>query len=148
LRTTMHELGDLLSEEEIQAFMAVMDVNNDGVIGFQEFIDTLKTQTTELIPSGRPDPMQQEAEVRRPADLGGWVGSLEIQWLPKGVNKVLNNRLTFGSHFLPQFWWRRCLPCSWRAPWASKSSSPGGGHRTWEQTEVRMQGMAIKKDIP
>jgi len=79
LRTTMHELGDLLSEEEIQAFMAVMDVNNDGVIGFQEFIDTLKTQTTELIPSGRPDPMQQEAEVRRPADLGGWVGSLEIK---------------------------------------------------------------------
>lgn len=33
LRTTMHELGDLLSEEEIKAFMAVMDVNNDGVIG-------------------------------------------------------------------------------------------------------------------
>ena len=33
LRTTMHELGDLLSEEEIHAFMAVMDVNNDGVIG-------------------------------------------------------------------------------------------------------------------
>lgn len=33
LRTTMHELGDLLSEEEILAFMAVMDVNNDGVIG-------------------------------------------------------------------------------------------------------------------
>jgi hypothetical protein len=33
LRTTMHELGDLLSEEEIMAFMAVMDVNNDGVIG-------------------------------------------------------------------------------------------------------------------
>lgn len=38
LRTTMHELGDLLSEEEILSFMAVMDVNNDGVIGFQEFI--------------------------------------------------------------------------------------------------------------
>lgn len=29
----MHELGDLLSEEEIAAFMAIMDVNNDGVIG-------------------------------------------------------------------------------------------------------------------
>ena len=33
LRTTMHELGDLLTEEEIVAFMEVMDVNNDGVIG-------------------------------------------------------------------------------------------------------------------
>lgn len=33
LRTTMHELGDLLTEEEIVAFMQVMDVNNDGVIG-------------------------------------------------------------------------------------------------------------------
>jgi hypothetical protein len=33
LRTTMHELGDLLSEEEIVSFMLVMDVNNDGVIG-------------------------------------------------------------------------------------------------------------------
>lgn len=29
----MHELGDLLTEEEIAAFMAIMDVNNDGVIG-------------------------------------------------------------------------------------------------------------------
>ena len=33
LRTTMHELGDLLTEEEIASFMAIMDVNNDGVIG-------------------------------------------------------------------------------------------------------------------
>lgn len=48
LKTTMHELGDLLSEEEIHAFMAIMDVNNDGVIGYNEFLDTLKTQTPEL----------------------------------------------------------------------------------------------------
>lgn len=33
LRTTMHELGDLLEEQEIAQFMSVMDVNNDGVIG-------------------------------------------------------------------------------------------------------------------
>lgn len=33
LRTTMHELGDLLTEDEIVSFMSVMDVNNDGVIG-------------------------------------------------------------------------------------------------------------------
>lgn len=36
LRTTMHELGDLLTEEEIMAFMQVMDVNNDGVIGVSD----------------------------------------------------------------------------------------------------------------
>lgn len=36
LKTTMHELGDLLSEEEIHAFMAIMDVNNDGVIGVRQ----------------------------------------------------------------------------------------------------------------
>ncbi len=33
LRNTMQELGGLLSDEEIQEFMQVMDVNNDGVIG-------------------------------------------------------------------------------------------------------------------
>lgn len=32
-RTTMSELGDLLTEEEICAFIAIMDVDNDGVIG-------------------------------------------------------------------------------------------------------------------
>ncbi|KAG1674847.1 hypothetical protein FOA52_015235 [Chlamydomonas sp. UWO 241] len=52
LRTTMHELGGLLSEEEIQAFMDVMDVNRDGVIGFEEFISTLRTQMPEM---GDPD---------------------------------------------------------------------------------------------
>mmetsp|Transcript_14736 Transcript_14736/g.36747 ORF Transcript_14736/g.36747 Transcript_14736/m.36747 type:complete len:245 (-) Transcript_14736:613-1347(-) len=49
LRTTMHELGDLLTEEEIMAFMQVMDVNNDGVIGYQEFLATLKTQSPEML---------------------------------------------------------------------------------------------------
>ena len=33
LRTTMSELGGLLSDQEIADFIAVMDVNNDGVIG-------------------------------------------------------------------------------------------------------------------
>ena len=33
LRTTMHELGDLLTEEEIVAFMQIMDLDNNGVIG-------------------------------------------------------------------------------------------------------------------
>jgi Ca2+-binding EF-hand superfamily protein len=32
LRTTMTELGGLLSEQEIGAFAAIMDANNDGVI--------------------------------------------------------------------------------------------------------------------
>lgn len=32
----MHELGDLLSEEEIVSFMEVMDVNNDGFIGVSQ----------------------------------------------------------------------------------------------------------------
>jgi hypothetical protein len=36
----MHELGDLLSEEEIVSFMAVMDVNNDGVIGVRHCLGT------------------------------------------------------------------------------------------------------------
>lgn len=48
LRTTMHELGDMLTEEEIVSFMAIMDVNNDGVIGYHEFLNTLKTQAPEL----------------------------------------------------------------------------------------------------
>ncbi|KXZ51694.1 hypothetical protein GPECTOR_11g144 [Gonium pectorale] len=48
LKTTMHELGDLLTEDEINAFMAIMDVNNDGVIGYNEFLATLKTQAPEL----------------------------------------------------------------------------------------------------
>ncbi|KAG2490626.1 hypothetical protein HYH03_011017 [Edaphochlamys debaryana] len=48
LKVTMHELGDLLTEEEIAAFMAIMDVNNDGVIGYTEFLATLKTQAPEL----------------------------------------------------------------------------------------------------
>lgn len=38
LRTTMHELGDLLTEEEIQAFMAIMDSDNDGIIGVSDTI--------------------------------------------------------------------------------------------------------------
>ncbi|GFH09877.1 uncharacterized protein HaLaN_05102, partial [Haematococcus lacustris] len=37
LRTTMHELGDLLTESELLSFMQVMDANNDGVIGYQEW---------------------------------------------------------------------------------------------------------------
>lgn len=68
LRTTMHELGDLLSEEEILSFMSVMDVNNDGVIGFQEFIDTLKTQTPELITENNNDRDGLEAELNH--DVG------------------------------------------------------------------------------
>lgn len=48
LRTTMHELGDLLSEDEIMSFVQIMDVNNDGVIGYQEFLSTLKTQTPDF----------------------------------------------------------------------------------------------------
>eukprot|EP00798_Chlamydomonas_sp_ICE-L_P026149 gene26149-11873_t len=48
LRTTMHELGDLLTEEEIAAFMEIMDVNNDGMIGYEEFINTLKTQAPDI----------------------------------------------------------------------------------------------------
>eukprot|EP00775_Hariotina_reticulata_P010822 gene10822-10979_t len=48
LRTTMHELGDLLTEEEIQAFMAIMDSDNDGIIGYQDFLDTLRTEAPEF----------------------------------------------------------------------------------------------------
>lgn len=33
LRTTMSELGNLLTEEEICAFIAIMDVDGNGVIG-------------------------------------------------------------------------------------------------------------------
>ncbi|KAF6254221.1 hypothetical protein COO60DRAFT_337541 [Scenedesmus sp. NREL 46B-D3] len=44
LRTTMSELGDLLTEEEIMAFVSIMDVDNDGVIGYQEFLSTLRSE--------------------------------------------------------------------------------------------------------
>lgn len=33
LHTTMSELGNLLTEEEICAFIAIMDVDGNGVIG-------------------------------------------------------------------------------------------------------------------
>lgn len=33
LRTTMSELGNMLTDEEISAFIAIMDVDGDGVIG-------------------------------------------------------------------------------------------------------------------
>ncbi|KAL6763831.1 hypothetical protein V8C86DRAFT_2483131 [Haematococcus lacustris] len=48
LRTTMHELGDLLTESELLSFMQVMDANNDGVIGYQEFLDTLKMHSPDM----------------------------------------------------------------------------------------------------
>ncbi|GIL45970.1 hypothetical protein Vafri_3074 [Volvox africanus] len=44
----MHELGDLLSEEEINAFMEILDVNNDGAVGYTEFLTMLKTQAPDL----------------------------------------------------------------------------------------------------
>ncbi|GFR42641.1 hypothetical protein Agub_g3578 [Astrephomene gubernaculifera] len=53
LKTTMHELGDLLTEEEIADFMNIMDVNNDGVIGYTEFLATLKTQAPDSAPYSR-----------------------------------------------------------------------------------------------
>ena len=84
LRTTMHELGDLLSEEEILSFMSVMDVNNDGVIGFQEFIDTLKTQTPELITDNNQDKGELEAEV---ADDGGTYVPPDNQAIEMGALK-------------------------------------------------------------
>lgn len=33
LTTTMKELGDLLTPEEISTFVAIMDKNSDGVVG-------------------------------------------------------------------------------------------------------------------
>lgn len=66
LRTTMHELGDLLTEEELVSFVQIMDVNNDGVIGYQEFLSTLKTQA--------PDFGGEEYE-QSPQDLDAPVGS-------------------------------------------------------------------------
>mmetsp|Transcript_29926 Transcript_29926/g.66224 ORF Transcript_29926/g.66224 Transcript_29926/m.66224 type:complete len:340 (+) Transcript_29926:205-1224(+) len=60
LRTTMHELGDLLTEEEILSFMAVMDVNNDGVIGYQEFLSTLKTQTPDMVGLDQDQPSSSQ----------------------------------------------------------------------------------------
>lgn len=44
LRTTMRDLGDLLTEEEIQQLENLMDVNNDGVIDYSEFINMLHSQ--------------------------------------------------------------------------------------------------------
>ncbi|KAF5827314.1 hypothetical protein DUNSADRAFT_869 [Dunaliella salina] len=65
LRTTMHELGDLLTEDEIMSFMAIMDIDNDGVIGYQEFLSTLKTQA--------PDNDEDQEEM----DEDRWVLSLQ-----------------------------------------------------------------------
>eukprot|EP00879_Flechtneria_rotunda_P024952 GHRR01026479.1.p1 GENE.GHRR01026479.1~~GHRR01026479.1.p1 ORF type:complete len:298 (+),score=85.49 GHRR01026479.1:625-1518(+) len=48
LKTTMSELGDLLTEKEIETFISLMDVNNDGVIGYQEFLETLRSEVPEF----------------------------------------------------------------------------------------------------
>lgn len=51
LKTTMRELGDLLSEEEIQQFCTLMDKNNDGVIEYSEFISMLQSQVSaQMVP--------------------------------------------------------------------------------------------------
>ncbi|KAJ9528178.1 hypothetical protein QJQ45_014172, partial [Haematococcus lacustris] len=60
LRTTMHELGDLLTESELLSFMQVMDANNDGVIGYQEFLDTLKMHSPDM--ASDEDYAEEEAE--------------------------------------------------------------------------------------
>ncbi|GIL71740.1 hypothetical protein Vretimale_824 [Volvox reticuliferus] len=63
LRTTMHELGDLLTDEEISAFMEILDVNNDGAIGYTEFLAMLKTQAPDLSSSdGLEDSMSNKAK--------------------------------------------------------------------------------------
>ncbi|WIA37287.1 hypothetical protein OEZ86_014228 [Tetradesmus obliquus] len=49
LRTTMSELGDLLTEEEIMSFVSIMDVDNDGVIGYQEFLTTLRSEVPKFV---------------------------------------------------------------------------------------------------
>eukprot|EP00967_Tisochrysis_lutea_P083040 scaffold115200_cov16-Tisochrysis_lutea.AAC.1 len=49
LRTTMHELGDLLTEDEIMSFMAIMDIDNDGVIGGDPRHFVLKMEGTSHI---------------------------------------------------------------------------------------------------
>jgi calmodulin len=37
LRSTISELGGFLTDEELQTFISIMDVNNDGVIGVGSF---------------------------------------------------------------------------------------------------------------
>eukprot|EP00878_Enallax_costatus_P041779 GHUV01048665.1.p1 GENE.GHUV01048665.1~~GHUV01048665.1.p1 ORF type:complete len:270 (+),score=82.21 GHUV01048665.1:927-1736(+) len=48
LRTTMSELGNLLTDEEITAFIGIMDVDGDGVIGYAEFLETLRSEVPEF----------------------------------------------------------------------------------------------------
>lgn len=43
-KATMTELGNLLSEAEIDEFLGLMDTNHDGVIDYAEFIRLLKCQ--------------------------------------------------------------------------------------------------------
>ncbi|GLC41135.1 hypothetical protein PLESTB_001795100 [Pleodorina starrii] len=64
LRTTMHELGDLLTDEEITSFMTIMDVNNDGAIGYNEFLATLKTQAPNLAGGGSVVPLDSLEALR------------------------------------------------------------------------------------
>ncbi|WIA17045.1 hypothetical protein OEZ85_013953 [Tetradesmus obliquus] len=63
LRTTMSELGDLLTEEEIMSFVSIMDVDNDGVIGYQEFLTTLRSEQ-------QPDDSDGMGSGQHPSTIG------------------------------------------------------------------------------
>ena len=52
LKHTMAELGGLLRDEEIDLFVSLMDVNNNGTIEYGEFIRTLKSQLPAYFCSG------------------------------------------------------------------------------------------------
>uniref|UniRef100_A0A7S0YKJ7 EF-hand domain-containing protein n=1 Tax=Polytomella parva TaxID=51329 RepID=A0A7S0YKJ7_9CHLO len=44
LNATMKDMGNLLTESEIEEFMAIMDVNQDGAVDYNEFLYMLKSQ--------------------------------------------------------------------------------------------------------
>lgn len=51
-RTMMLELGDPLTEEEIGDFFSAVDVNNDGTMSYQEFVDFLRKDMQEAANAG------------------------------------------------------------------------------------------------
>ncbi|GLI63931.1 hypothetical protein VaNZ11_007072 [Volvox africanus] len=71
LRTTMHELGDLLTDEEINAFMEILDVNNDGAVGYTEFLAMLKTQAPDLSNRGKGEEQLQQQRKEGPSESAG-----------------------------------------------------------------------------
>ena len=53
------ELGDPLTEEEVEKFFSVMDINKDRALSYHEFCEFLKYETQLMDDGGEADTKEQ-----------------------------------------------------------------------------------------